>query len=73
MDRSAGKGYHLFPPGGQKAAALSEKSEKNEEKSDPVPEGAELFAKAQVASGKGATFTAKNCMIDPEVLKQLIM
>jgi hypothetical protein len=49
------------------------KSEKKEEKSDPVPEGAELFTKAQVASGKGATFTAKNCMIDPEVLKQLIM
>jgi hypothetical protein len=49
------------------------KSEKKEEKSDPVPEGAELFTKAQVASGKGATFTAKNCMIDPEVLKQLFM
>ena len=47
--------------------------EKKEEKNDPVPEGAELFTKAQVASGKGATFTAKNCMIDPEVLKQLIM
>jgi hypothetical protein len=49
------------------------KSEKKEEKSDPVPEGAELFTKAQVASGKGATFTAKNCMIDPEILKQLFM
>ena len=47
--------------------------DKKEEKCDPVPEGAELFTKAQVASGKGATFTAKNCMIDPEVLKQLIM
>ena len=47
--------------------------EKKEEKCDPVPEGAELFTKAQVASGKGATFTAKNCMIDPEILKQLIM
>lgn len=48
-------------------------SERKEEKCDPVPEGAELFAKAQVASGKGATFTTKNCMVNPEVLKQLIM
>lgn len=43
-----------------------------EEASDPVPEGAELFIKAQIDSGKGATFTAKNCMIDPDILKQLI-
>jgi hypothetical protein len=52
--------------------AFLKQFEKKEEKSDPVPEGAELFTKAQVASGKGATFTAKNCMIDPEILKQLI-
>ena len=43
-----------------------------EEASDPVPEGAELFTKAQIAKGNGATFTAKNCMIDPDILKQLI-
>lgn len=44
-----------------------------EEASDPVPEGAELFTNAQIASGKGATFIVKNCMIDPEILKQLFM
>ena len=43
-----------------------------EEASDPVPEGAELFTMAQIDSGKGATFTVKNCMIDPDILKQLI-
>lgn len=41
---------------------------KVEEKSDPVPEGAELFIKKNPTASFSAT-----CKIDPEILKQLIM
>ena len=42
------------------------------EKNDPAPEGAELFVKAQIAKGNEATFTAKNCLIDQDILNKLI-
>ncbi len=42
--------------------------EKEEGKCDPVPEGAELFAKNKPTASFSAT-----CKIDPEILKQLFM
>ena len=42
------------------------------ERNDPVPENMELFVKAQIAKGNEATFTAKNCLINQDILNKLI-